>query len=230
MSKALIRINRLSACTCVPWSQAWLAIGKVNERLCGRRCVSSHTCDAKQSNDDKPFKVLFCGTDDFALECLKKLHANPDVCDHIQVLTPADAPNRWKRTKKVVTVPPVKSFALENGLVQHTIPQNGLNEFVIPNEFVKEAENSILLTVSFGHLIPPKMLDHFLWSRRLNVHPSLLPALKGAAPIQWAIARGLQSTGVSIQTLGTSFDSGDVLSKKEVVSIQAFDLENFSSS
>lgn len=174
----------------------------------------------RQLADGRPFKVLFCGTDDFALECLKKLHANPNICDHIQVLTPADAPNRWKRSKKVVTVPPVKSFALENDIVQHTIPQNGLNDFMIPKEFVEESESSILLTVSFGHLIPSRMLNHFLWSRRLNVHPSLLPALKGAAPIQWAIARGLQSTGVSIQTLGTSFDSGEVLSRKELVSCQ----------
>lgn len=222
MSIALYRINRLGFRTCVPWSQAWFTIGKVNVRLLGKRFLSSHASDVKQSNDGKPFKVLFCGTDDFALECLKKLHANPNICDHIQVLTPADAPNRWKRSKKVVTIPPVKSFALENGLVQHTIPQGGLDEFVIPKEFIKEAQDSILLTVSFGHLIPPKMLDHFLWSRRLNVHPSLLPALKGAAPIQWAISRGLQSTGVSIQTLGTSFDSGDVLNREEVVSIKAF--------
>ncbi|PWN35106.1 Formyltransferase [Meira miltonrushii] len=203
----------------VPSSQAWFKIRKVDRRplfLSSYSTSAGGAYDVKRSNRGRPFKVLFCGTDDFALECLEKLHANPDICDHIQVLTPADAPNRWERSKKVVTIPPVKSFALVNGLAQHTIPEGGLDEFEIPKEFIKEAESSILLTVSFGHLIPPKMLDHFLWSRRLNVHPSLLPALKGAAPIQWAIARGLQATGVSIQTLGTSFDSGEVLSREEV--------------
>lgn len=217
------RINILGTSTCVASSQAWLGIHKVDRISFGKRFLSSNSTSAgAASNGGRPFKVLFCGTDDFALECLEKLHANPNICDHIQVLTPADAPNRWKRSKKVVTIPPVKSFALINGLAQHTIPENGLDEFVIPEEFVKEAESSILLTVSFGHLIPPKMLDHFLWSRRLNVHPSLLPALKGAAPIQWALARGLQSTGVSIQTLGTSFDSGEVLSREEIVSSPTF--------
>lgn len=61
------------------------------------------------------------------------------------------------------------------------------------------------------------MLNMFPTSQRLNLHPSLLPQLSGAAPVQWAIARQMKSTGVSVQSLGERFDSGNIYNQEEVV-------------
>lgn len=65
------------------------------------------------------------------------------------------------------------------------------------------------------------MMASFPRFQRLNVHPSLLPQLRGAAPVQWAIARRMTETGISIQTLGETFDSGDILAQEDAVSVQS---------
>jgi methionyl-tRNA formyltransferase len=76
---------------------------------------------------------------------------------------------------------------------------------------------NVLLTVSFGELIPPELMSYFHEHQRLNLHPSLLPSLVGAAPIQRAIARQHEKTGVTVQTLGEMYDSGDILAQEEAV-------------
>ena len=76
----------------------------------------------------------------------------------------------------------------------------------------------MLLTCSFGHMVPPGLLGRFGWERRLNVHPSLLPALRGAAPLQWAIARRITHTGVSVQSIEPHrFDAGRILAQSTAV-------------
>lgn len=68
------------------------------------------------------------------------------------------------------------------------------------------------------------MLQAFPASSCLNVHPSLLPQLRGAAPIQWAIARQLPITGITVQGLGPTFDSGKVYGQMEYVCVKSFDV------
>ena len=72
----------------------------------------------------------------------------------------------------------------------------------------------MLVTASFGHIIPNSFLARFEPNKRLNVHPSLLPTYRGAAPIQWTIANGDSHTGVSVQRLverGRGIDGGDIV-------------------
>lgn len=79
---------------------------------------------------------------------------------------------------------------------------------------------SMLITASFGAMIPNKQLDHLPPRRALNVHPSLLPRYRGAAPIQWAMARGENTTGVTVQELSRGvFDHGDILGQTSAVSL-----------
>lgn len=104
------------------------------------------------------------------------------------------------------------------GLQHDAVPVAGMQEWQAPKAFQETASNHLLLTASFGHMVPPSLLALFAPSQRLNLHPSLLPELSGAAPIQWAIAGQLGRTGVSVQTLGDRFDSGNIYAQEEVVS------------
>ncbi len=92
----------------------------------------------------------------------------------------------------------------------------------IPHSFHFSSPNNAMVTASFGHAVPPNVLDCFVPSLRLNVHPSLLPNYRGAAPIQRALADGLHSTGVSILQMEDvalhGFDSGPIWAQKAVVS------------
>ena len=83
---------------------------------------------------------------------------------------------------------------------------------------VPDSPSFLLLTVSFGHRVPDSMLDRVhSRSLALNLHPSLLPQLRGAAPIQWAIARQLATTGVTVQQLSKgTFDMGAILGQEPV--------------
>lgn len=87
-----------------------------------------------------------------------------------------------------------------------------------PAPFTKPSPSHLLLTASFGHLIPTSLLSLFSPLNALNVHPSLLPRYRGAAPIQWAIANGDLRTGVSVQELSRGkFDQGRLLGQRHVV-------------
>lgn len=110
----------------------------------------------------------------------------------------------------------MKEWAQEAGVPHEEVPKEGLEGYHLPHPFQTKALNDLLLTASFGLLLPPSLLNAFPPSQRLNLHPSLLPELSGAAPIQWAIARQMRRTGVSVQTLGEKFDSGNILAQKEV--------------
>lgn len=80
----------------------------------------------------------------------------------------------------------------------------------------------LLITASFGHLIPSRLLDLFPPLSALNVHPSLLPKYRGAAPIQWCIVNGELETGVTIQSLSRgTFDEGQILAQSWQVSAHA---------
>lgn len=88
----------------------------------------------------------------------------------------------------------------------------------LPLPFSRPSPSNLLITASFGYFVPPDILDVFGHMNALNVHPSLLPLYKGAAPIQWAIANGDVETGVTLQTLSPErFDDGLILSQERMV-------------
>lgn len=92
----------------------------------------------------------------------------------------------------------------------------------LPPGFSSPSPSNLLLTASFGHLIPSSLLSRFLPLNTINVHPSLLPKYRGAAPIQWALINGDAETGVSIQELSRgTFDKGRILGQSHFVSISS---------
>ncbi|KAF6766998.1 Formyl transferase, N-terminal [Kalmanozyma brasiliensis GHG001] len=161
-----------------------------------------------------PYDILFCGTDSFASTSLSALLSHRStLCSSLHVLTPPDVAQKWGASRMKVS--PVKQVALSQGLAHQDVPSGGMVDYTPPSH-LHDNPQAILLTCSFGHLIPDELLDAFPnpW-QRINIHPSLLPQLRGAAPIQWALARRLTRSGVTIQTLEKGkFDTGRIVSQE----------------
>ncbi|MGH7530405.1 MAG: methionyl-tRNA formyltransferase [Gemmatimonadales bacterium] len=148
-------------------------------------------------------RVAFFGTPEFAVPSLNALLG--EGFDVVAVVTQPDAPQGRSRSRLVP--PPVKVAALAETLpvFQPESPSDGA--FLLR---LREGRPDIGVVVAYGHILKPDLLE--LPPRgMLNVHPSLLPGLRGAAPIEWAIIRGFQTTGVTIMQLDAGMDSGPIL-------------------
>lgn len=148
-------------------------------------------------------RVLFWGTPEFATPSLRALLG--EGFDVVGVVTQPDRP--VGRSRSTLQAPPVKQVALEEGLtvLQPAKPRG--EEFV---QRIRELQPDISVVVAYGHILPRDVID--LPTRgTLNIHASLLPELRGAAPIQAAIRDGLAWTGVSIMRMVERLDAGPVI-------------------
>ncbi len=153
-------------------------------------------------------KLVFCGTPEFAVPTLKAvLQAGHDVA---LVLTQPDRP---AGRKMELHAPPVKRLAVERGL-EVLQPERIKRNEELRQRLERIAPDAILV-VAYGRLIPDWMLGLPRFGN-LNLHGSLLPNYRGAAPIQWAVANGETETGVSTMRLDAGLDTGDVLLERRV--------------
>ena len=153
-------------------------------------------------------KLVFCGTPAFAVPTLKlALRAGYDVP---LVVTQPDRP---VGRDQVLTPPPVKTAAMEAG-IRVTQPEKIKNNAEFRAELEAIAPDAILV-VAYGRIIPKWMLD-LPRLGNLNLHGSLLPKYRGAAPVQWAIANGEGSTGASTMRLDEGLDTGDILLQRQM--------------
>ncbi len=151
-------------------------------------------------------KVLFMGTPDIASGCLQKLI--DEKFDIIGVVTQVDKPqNRGKK----LGMPPVKELALKNDLEVYQ-PQKVRDEDFI--ETVKKLNPDVIVVVAFGQIIPKSILDIPKFGC-INVHVSLLPKYRGAAPINWVIINGEEKTGVTTMYMDEGLDTGDIILTEE---------------
>ena len=161
-------------------------------------------------------RILFCGSEEFSAFSLKALseyaRSTESNIASIDVVTRKD--KRVGRGLKLVRAPFIKSLAHELKLPLHQI--DTFTKWSPPrydNHGNPDSAINLVIAVSFGLLVPPRILRGAAYGG-LNVHPSLLPRFKGAAPIHWTILHGLRTTGVSLQTLHESkFDEGVVLDR-----------------
>lgn len=147
------------------------------------------------------FRALFFGTPAFAVPCLEALL---EIADVRAVITQPDRPAG--RGMKL-TPPPVKSLALERGLSVLQPAKVRTADFAAE---LRAHEADVALVVAYGRILPKPVLD----APRLgcvNVHASLLPRWRGAAPIQWAIVHGDRETGVCLMQMDEGMDTGAVL-------------------
>jgi methionyl-tRNA formyltransferase len=152
--------------------------------------------------------LIFLGTPSFAVPTLQRIVA----AGHC-VLAVFTQPDRPKGRGGQVAAPPVKELALRLGLPVHQ-PERVRRPEVV--EQLKQMNPDAMVVVGYGQIIPQSIIDiprHGI----INVHASLLPKYRGAAPIQWAIANGETRTGVTTMRIDAGLDTGDMLLKWETV-------------
>lgn len=153
-------------------------------------------------------KLVFCGTPQFAVPSLEKLAAAG--FDLRLVLSQPDRP---QGRGMQLAAPPVKQSALKLGLPVIQPDKIKKNE-ELQNQLAAIAPDAIIV-VGYGRIIPPWMLQLPRFGN-INVHGSLLPKYRGAAPVQWAIASGETVTGVTTMRLDEGLDTGDILLQREM--------------
>lgn len=152
--------------------------------------------------------VLFMGTPDFARDSLEAVYNSG--YNILGVVTNPDKP-KGRGMKMVAS--PVKQFALEKGLkVYQPVRVRNNTEFI---EEIKKLKPDVICVVAYGKILPKEILD-IPEKGCINVHGSLLPEYRGAAPIQWAVLNGDKKTGVTTMYMDVGMDTGDIILKEEV--------------
>lgn len=147
-------------------------------------------------------RVAFFGTPEFAVPSLRALVG--EGFDVVAVVTQPDAPQGRSRTRLVP--PPVKVVAEAEDLPVLQ-PEKPAGAFL---DQLRALQPDIGVVVAYGHILKPELLT-LPRLGMVNVHPSLLPELRGAAPVEWAIINGLERTGVTIMQLDAGMDTGPIL-------------------
>lgn len=151
-------------------------------------------------------KVVFMGTPDYAAETLKALIAS----EHTVVGVFAQ-PDKPVGRKQILTPPPVKTLASENGIpvFQPATLRDGA-----ALKIIEELKPDIIVVVAYGKILPQEILS-FPKYGCINGHASLLPKYRGASPIQWSIVCGEKNTGVTVMQMDAGMDTGDILLSEE---------------
>ena len=152
-------------------------------------------------------RILFCGTPTFAVPTLKHLLAQPDF----QVAAVITQPDRPRGRGHQVSFSAVKDVTLAA-----SIPVFQPEKIRTPEseQLLREASPDAIVIIAYGQIIPARLLNipRLGW---INLHASLLPKYRGAAPIQWAIANGESVTGITTMRIDAGMDTGDILLQRE---------------
>jgi methionyl-tRNA formyltransferase len=151
-------------------------------------------------------KIVFMGTSHLSQKTLKTLIEN-QACVKL-VITQPDKPSG---RRKKIEFSPIKKYCLEKQI--DLIQPSKLNDKILKK--IKEINPDFVLVASYGLIIPKKFFEQ-IKIPFINIHPSLLPKLRGASPIQTALLKGLKKTGITVMKMDTGVDSGDIIFQKEV--------------
>lgn len=152
-------------------------------------------------------RIIFMGTPDFSVPCLEAL-INSDN-EVVGVFTQPDKP---KGRGYELTPPPVKVCAMQNNIPVFQ-PDSMRDGKAL--EIINSLNADLIIVVAFGKILPKEILESVKYGC-INIHASLLPKLRGAAPIQWSIINGETETGVTSMQMDVGLDTGDMLIKKVV--------------
>lgn len=147
-------------------------------------------------------RIVFMGTPDFAVPTLRAL-----LDSRHEVVGVVTQPDKAKGRSKKLVPPPVKETALAAG-VQVFQPERVREEGFL--EQMQELSPDVIVVVAFGQILPKSLLE-LPRHGCINVHASLLPLLRGSAPIQWAVIEGHRESGVTIMQMDEGIDTGDIL-------------------
>jgi len=151
--------------------------------------------------------TTFFGTNELSIPTLQVLKNHADI-NLVSVVTTED---KKIGRKQVLTPNPVKIWALENNI---DIVELSNNREVSTN-FPVVSKNNLGVVAYFGYLIPKPVIESFELGI-LNIHPSLLPNYRGAAPLEWAILNGESEVGVSVIKISPKFDEGQILAQSKI--------------
>jgi len=153
-------------------------------------------------------RVVFCGTPLFAVPALKHLFAQPDF----EIAAVITQPDRPRGRGQEVSFSPVKEIATAAGIPVHQPEKIRSPE---SQELLQKLAPEVVVIIAYGQIIPARLLPipKLGW---INLHASLLPKYRGAAPINWAIVNGETKTGVTSMRIDAGMDTGEILLQKEM--------------
>ena len=150
-------------------------------------------------------KIVFMGTPDFSVPILQNL-----IQSEYEVVLVVTQPDRPKGRKKTLTAPPIKVEA-----EKQQIPVFQPEKLTDAYEEIIAYEPDLIVTAAYGQLLPNALLEAPKYGC-INVHASLLPELRGGAPIHYAIMQGKKETGITIMYMAEKLDAGDILTQVKV--------------
>lgn len=152
-------------------------------------------------------KIIFMGTPDFSVPVLKQI-----IKDGFEVIGVITQPDRPVGRKKVLTPPTVKVEAMKQGIPvfqpEKIRQKQDLDKILALNP-------DLIITAAFGQILPKELLEAPKYGC-VNVHASLLPELRGGAPIQYALLQGKKKTGITIMYMAEKLDAGDIIKQVEI--------------
>ncbi|MEA5552558.1 methionyl-tRNA formyltransferase [Anabaena cylindrica UHCC 0172] len=151
-------------------------------------------------------KIVFFGTPEFAVPTLEKLLAHPDV----QILAVVTQPDKRRERGNKLTPSPVKSLA-----IAHNLPvwqPERIKKDIETLTQLKQLDADVFVVIAYGQILSKKILNMPKLGC-INVHGSILPQYRGAAPIQWCLCNGEQETGITTMLMDIGMDTGDMLLK-----------------
>ena len=153
-------------------------------------------------------KIIFMGTPDFSVPVLRRL-----ISDKYEIIAVVTQPDRPVGRKRVLTPPPVKKEALVHGLTVYQPEKlRGSEEL----QQLIDLKPDMIITAAYGQILPNSLLEAPKYGC-LNVHASLLPELRGGAPIHYALLQGKKETGITIMYMAEKLDAGDIISQQSIV-------------
>lgn len=152
-------------------------------------------------------KIVFMGTPEFAVPCLQKI-----IDEGHEVVAVVTQPDKPKGRGKKLAMPPVKELALKYDIPVYQPLKAREESFV---DTLKEINPELIVVVAFGQILPKSILDIPKYGC-VNVHASLLPRYRGAAPLNWVIINGEEKTGVTTMYMDEGLDTGDMILKSEI--------------
>ncbi len=152
-------------------------------------------------------RIIFMGTPEFAVPSLERL-----IQDGYHVVCVITQPDRPKGRGRKLKPPPVKEVALKHGIAVIQ-PEDLTDEELLSS--LKQKKPELIVVVAYGQILPKEILE-LPKLGAINVHPSLLPKYRGAAPIQWTVMNDESVTGVTVIRMTEKMDAGPILLQKEV--------------
>ncbi|MFS0672384.1 methionyl-tRNA formyltransferase [Ornithinibacillus sp. 179-J 7C1 HS] len=150
-------------------------------------------------------RIVFMGTPDFSVPILREL-----IHSEYEVLLVVTQPDRPKGRKKIITPPPVKVEAEIHG-----IPVFQPEKIKYEYQEILDLKPDLIVTAAYGQILPKELLEGPKFGC-INVHASLLPELRGGAPIHYAIIQGKKETGITIMYMAEKLDAGDILTQRSI--------------